>query len=141
MTTELLALGAPGGSLRVVISPIGAGRPLAADEEPSFDAVYEIDANPFGGTLRDALLASDLTAWRDAIAELRPPADITLGGGRAAELHLHVEAGRDDHWTVEVQLRRSGDDPWPEIRYLVFGVEPFADRAVKAATTALGGHS
>src|SRR5579862_9021417 len=115
--------------------------PARADEERSFAVVYEVDAHPFAGTLRDALLLSDVTDWRDAIAKLRPPADLTLGGGRAAELHLHVEPSDEGRWAVEVQLRRSGDDPWPEIRYLVFGVEPFASSAVEGVAVALREHS
>jgi hypothetical protein len=141
MATEVLALGTSGSSLRVEVSRIRLGRPLTATEEPAFDAIYEVDAHPFGGVLRDALLLSDLTAWRDALTHLRPPADLTLGGGRSAELQLHVEAGSDGRWAIEVQLRRSGDDPWPEIRYLMFGVEPFRDCATEAVATALGGHS
>jgi hypothetical protein len=89
------------------------------DEEPAFDAVYEVDAHPFGGTLRDALVLSDLTAWRNAVSQVQAPTELRLGGSRSAELQLHVDRGSDGRWVVEVRLRRSGDDPWPEIRYLV----------------------
>jgi hypothetical protein len=140
MATQLLAFGTRGSSLRVAVSPTTLGRPLDAGEEVAFDALYEVDAYPFAGTLRDALLLSDLTAWHNGLARLRPPAELGLGGGRSAELQLHVNSGSDGRWAVEVQLRRTGDDPWPEIRYLVFGVEPFRDQALAATATLLGDH-
>ena len=72
------------------------------------------------------------------------PGVLQLGGDRAARLELHVETqigGAPDTWTVEGRLVRSADDPWPEIRYLVFSVEPFVERAARSVATILGEHS
>ena len=71
MATDLLELGSHGNSLRVTAEGTALERPVAANEEPAFDLVFEVDARPFAGVLRDALLLSDLRAWCDALDRLR----------------------------------------------------------------------
>ncbi len=114
---------------------------MAANEEAAFDAVYEVDAQPFAGTLRDALLSSDLQTWRESLTTLELPGNVVLGGGRAVELRLHVELASDDRWTAEVRLLRSGDDPFPELRYLIFDVGPFVEPSLVAVRELLREHS
>jgi hypothetical protein len=113
---------------------------LAASEEAAFEAIYDAEAHPFVGTVRDALLMSDLQAWRESLTRRQLPGDVILGGGRAAELRLHLEAARDG-WTAEVRLRHSGDDPWPELRYQVLRVAPFIEASLVAVRELLGEHS
>jgi hypothetical protein len=100
-----------------------------------FDVTYEASAHPFAGTVADALFEEDLVGWAKALQELSLPGVVILGGGRAAELRLEIESqerGDGSHWVVEVTLVRSGDDPWPQLRYLIFDVEPFTERAIAA---------
>jgi hypothetical protein len=124
---ELLAMGQAGSSLRVV-----ADRPpTSLWQLEAVEVTFEADASPFQGTFSDSLLVEDLARWRNALRGFAPPGSCVLGGGRAAELELRVElqqGGRPGAWAVEIELRRSGDDPWPALRYLVFDVEPFTER-------------
>jgi len=131
--TELFTLGADGNSLRVTVE--AADRSFEPLGEPVFESRFEVEAYPFAGTLVDTLLLDDLVRWRDGLVRLEPPGLVTLGGDRSAELQLHVEpavgVGTEGQWVSEVRLARSGEAPWPEIRYLIWD-EPFTERALEA---------
>ena len=102
---------------------------------------YEVEAHPFSGTLEGGLLLDDLKKWRAQLKRFTTPSVLRLGGDRAAELQLHVDdqvGGTPGRWAVEVRLVQSGDDPWPEIRYLIFDVEPFTAAALELVTSVLG---
>jgi hypothetical protein len=134
---EVLSIGGRGASLRVL-----AARPPRRRWQPdAVEVTFEAHAHPFAGTFSETLLVEDVTRWRDALRALVPPASCVLGGGRAAELELTVEpqqGGEPGRWTVEVALKRSGDDPWPSLRYLVFDVAPFAERTAATLDELLG---
>jgi hypothetical protein len=136
MASELLTLGSHGSSLRAAISPITPRRPPVGDEEPAFDAVYEVDAHPFGGTLRDALVLSDLTAWRNAVSQVQ------ANGTQARWQSLcRTTAARrqGQRWplggrgSAAPQRRRSmAGDSLPRL-----GVDTFGDQALAAVATVL----
>ena len=125
---ELLALGTPDNSLRVGARP--ATRPLPGNEL-WFEVRIEAEAHPFSGVMEETFPSSALVEWSGTL-EKEPPARYVLGGWRAAELTLEVEppegAQQGQQLVVEVTLVRSGDDPWPLLRYLIFNVEPFSQR-------------
>lgn len=94
-----------------------------------FDCSISVDAHPFAGVLETTFTDEDLVGFADALELLNPVGEATLGGGRAAELHLIVEnqMGGGD-LVVECYITPSGDDPYPSIRFLMFGVQDFAAR-------------
>lgn len=133
-TYELLNLGAEVSSLRV------AARWSQRAAQDWAETEIVCDALPFAGTVRDALLIEDLSNWSTALRDFRAPGRLVLGGDRAAEVTLDVEyqvGGAPGIWAVEVNVVRSGDDPWPALRYLIFDVEPFVDGAAAAADALL----
>ncbi len=143
MKTELLSLGHAGCRIRVAVehTPERLSAPL---DDPLFGVSYEVEAHPFSGILESALLLDDLKKWRSQLTSFATPSVLRLGGDRAAELQLHVDdqvGGTPGRWAVEVRLVQSGDDPWPEIRYLIFEVEPFTTEALVLVTALITEHS
>jgi hypothetical protein len=109
-----------------------------------FNVSYQVEAHPFSGILEGGLLIDQLQEWRAQLTRFGAPGALRLGGDRAAELQLHVDdqvGGHPGRWAVEVRLVQSGDDRWPEIRYLIFDVEPFTTEALDAITAFLKEHS
>jgi hypothetical protein len=96
-----------------------------------FDCRVVIDAFPFGGTLETIFVDEQLVEFADALDALDPVGAAVLGGDRAAELRLHVEHQNDDReglLAIECSVTPSGDDPYPYLRWLIFGVGPFAEQ-------------
>ena len=132
----LLDLGQSGSRLTVKVTEASK----LAGLDRTFDAFFEAEAHPFAGGFADALFEDDLIAWRNSLDGWTAPGSLLLGGGRSAELRLTAEPqipGGPDLWVVEATLSRSGDDPYPMLRFLIFNVEPFADAAHSAVESLL----
>jgi hypothetical protein len=113
-TSELLALGSPGQSLRIRLAgPYNADAldPAARDSQR---AVIHVEAHPFAGSIETILAIDGIAQYRQAIADFVETGRATLGGDRAAEIHLER-----DGQLVEVTVTPSGDDPQPFLRYLI----------------------
>ncbi len=112
---ELLAIGSEGARLEL------RAEWWRSPGTPYLNVDYVCDAFPFAGSFADALLVEDLQGWIDALAGFEAPGVLTLGGDRAAKTLLMIDRmEREPHlWAVEVEVLRSGDDPWPAIRYLI----------------------
>jgi hypothetical protein len=99
-----------------------------------FETRISVVARPFGGVLETIFTEEDFVEFAEALGLLDPAGEATLGGDRAAELGLVVERqfnGADGALAVECCLTPSGDDPYPLLRWLIFGVKPFADRTAE----------
>ena len=111
-----------------------AGLRIEAHPRPSyfdrwFNCRIAVTAHPFAGVLETIFTDDDLVEFADALDQLDPAGEVTLGGWRAAELHLVVEhqiGGTDGALAIECSLTPSGDDRYPFIRWLIHNVEPFA---------------
>ncbi len=88
-----------------------------------------MNADPFAGVLHTIFTDVDLLEFADALDQPDPVGEAVLGGDRAAEPRLIVESqdgGTRGELAVECFLTPSGDDPYPSLRFLIFGVGPFA---------------
>jgi hypothetical protein len=88
-------------------------------------------ARPFGGVLETIFTEEDFREFADALDQLDPDGEAMLGGNRAAELRLVLARqhnGPEGALAVECTLTPSGDDPYPLLRWLMFGIQPFATR-------------
>lgn len=111
-----------------------AGLRLDAHPRPGyverwFDCRIAVDAHPFAGVLETVFTDEDLTQFADTLDRLDPAGEAILGGDRAAELRLVVEpqlGGAEGALAVECTLTPHGDDPYPQIRWLIFDVRPFS---------------
>ena len=82
-------------------------------------AAIEVQAHPFHGTIETLITSDDLAAWSRDLREFAAGAQrCKLGGDRAAEVVLER-----DGTGVEIAVTPSGDDPWPQLRYLVFNAQ------------------
>ncbi len=136
-STVLLALESSGDSVRISLQP----HVVAGQQEPWFDLEITAVGHPFRGTVTDIVTATDLADWRDRVAGLTAPGEVVLGGGRAAELRLRVEAQigpEPGRWAVEAELTPSADDPYPTLRWLIFDQRPFVDDLLDALARVLG---
>ena len=107
-------------------------RPRPSHVERWFHLRVAVTAPPFAGVLETIVTDDDLVAFAEALDRLDPEGDATLGGDRAAELRLVVEAqvgGDPGALVVECSLTPQGDDPYPQLRWLIFGVRPFGAAA------------
>lgn len=114
-------------------------------DEPWFDCQIEVDAPPLvSGTLSSIFTRTELQNWAQTLdgfghppeAASEGPRRAVLGGGRAAVVAIEVEAeeqrdDQDPYLTVCVEATPSGDDPYPFVRYLIFGLAPFWSHAVR----------
>jgi hypothetical protein len=106
--------------------------PRPSHVERWFHCRVAATAPPFAGAVETIVTPDDLLAFADDLDRLDPTGDATLGGGRAAELRLVVEAqvgGDAGDLVVECALTPQGDDPFPQLRWLTFGVRPFGAAA------------
>lgn len=125
-TVDLLDVEGAGCGLRVSVSK---KRMAGVQGDPWFDTAIAVVAPPFAGTVETTFTLSDLRDWATQLRRTEDlPRRVVLGGGRAAEVVIDIErqiGGADGALALEICATPSGDDPWPLIRFLVFGVSPF----------------
>jgi hypothetical protein len=116
---ELLRVGTTGSALAVSATV----QETLAPGEPWYDVAIGATAYPFSGTLTATFTATDLALWADGLEALTDGVGrVVLGGDRAAELVVVAEETGPGERVLEVSLVPSGDDPWPQLRWLVFDV-------------------
>lgn len=97
------------------------------DASPHRAVAVEVIAHPWSGTLDAAFSAADLRAFAADLRSDEAPRRVVLGGDRARELELKLarQSGPpsgEQVFAVEARLAWTGDDPFPELRWLMFDV-------------------
>ncbi len=125
-TVELLNVVGSGCSLRVTASPHHVP---GVHDDSWFDTAIAVAAYPFAGTVETIFTLRDFQDWARALRRNDEfPHQVVLGGNRAAEVVIDIErqaGGTKGTFTLEISVTSSGDDPWPQIRFLVGDVAPF----------------
>lgn len=110
--------------------------------EDWLDVAVEVTAPPFTGTVSSIIERAALANWKDAFAQLTVPGAVVLGGGRGLRIDLQVRrqtGGTPGSLTIEAAVTPSGDDPYPELRYLIFDApDDFATVSGAALESVLG---
>lgn len=104
----------------------GARRPSEFDDW--FDIAITVSSPPFGGVISAILTRDDLLDFADSLERLEVPGEVLLGGGRAPEVRLIAEqqvGGSPGRLAIECYVTPSGDDPYPQLRFLMFNIELF----------------
>lgn len=101
----------------------------------------EIVAHPWSGTLEGTLDDEALRHFTAALRSPELPRRAVLGGDRSPELELKLAPQQG--WpagteliAAEARAAWTGDDPFPELRWLMFDIEP---AQLSAAADALEG--
>lgn len=108
------------GDLRIE----AARRPSEFDDW--FDITITVSSPPFGGVISAILTRDDLLAFADSLERLEVPGEVLFGGGRAPEVRLIAEqqvGGSPGRLAIECYVTPSGDDPFPQLRFLMFDVD------------------
>lgn len=110
---------------------------VPGQDQPLYDLSIEAVAYPFRGTVTDLVMVEDLAFFRDNLRRLPGDGLVVFGGERAAELSLAFEQ-TGDTIVVEALLTPSADDPYPQLRWLIFGQQRFAQTTADAIDELLG---
>ena len=86
----------------------------------SRQVVLSARSGAFEGSARDTLDADDLEAFADQLERADAPRTAALGSGRSAALRIEIAPTRpvSGELSLQIELTRSDDDPWPRLALL-----------------------
>jgi hypothetical protein len=113
----VLDLGQTGGQILVTLGDLSTPRLANLPGHGWRHVEIHVEAAPFAGVIQSIFTEADITEYRQEAARFAAGAEHARFGGDRAPL-ITLDRHGDN---MEVFVTPSGDDPWPQLRFLIFG--------------------